>query len=187
MPVALVLVQLLVAQPVQPEPPRSTPSLPSPALRAAEDVTGDTTADPVRDDYLRLRSRSMFELEAWGQANLIGSGLAFLAARSPFARGFELQLALWGIGEGAVAVVNLIQAKKEKSQIEGADVWLGLRDETRREHRIESLADLVLLSVALASWRALRLARWRGMAAGIALQAGFLALFNLLSSVAFGS
>jgi hypothetical protein len=180
---ALVCLLLLVAQPEGGPGPSARPQ----AVRAVEDVPGDTQAAAVRDDYLRLRSRSMFELEAWGQANLIGSGLAFLAARGPFARGFELQLALWGLGEGAIAIVNLIDAKAHKSRVEGTDAWQRLRSQTRLEHRIESLADLATLAAALTAWRILRSARWRGMAAGIALQCGFLALFNLLSSLAFGS
>jgi hypothetical protein len=185
MPAALVWIQLLVSQPGQ--PPRSTPSLPSPALRAVENVPDDAKAAAVRDDYLRQRSRSMFELEAWGEANLIGSGLAFLAARGPFARGFELQLAAWGVGEGVVAVVNLINAKADKARLQGVEPWLRLGSQTRREHRIESMADLAFLAAALVAWRTLRGPRWRGMAAGIALQCGFLAAFNLLSSLAFGS
>jgi len=52
---------------------------------------------------------------------------------------------------------------------------------------MDAAIDVGLLAVALVAWRLLRGARWRGMAAGIALQCGFLALFNLLASLAFGA
>jgi len=147
----------------------------------------DAALAAVREDSLSQQSRLMFELGAWGEASLIASGLAFLAARGPFARGFELQLAVWGVGDAAVAAFNLVRLKKDKSQPGGMEAWNRLRNQDRRDHRLDAVIDLLLLAVAAAAWRLFRAARWRGMAAGIALQCGFLALFNLLASLVFGA
>ena len=147
----------------------------------------DDALAAVREDTLRQQSRLMFELGAWGEASLIASGLAFLAARGPFARGFELQLAVWGVGDAVVAAVHLLRLKKDQSRPGGMEAWTKLRSQQRRDRRLDAVIDLVLLGGALAAWRLFRAARWRGMAAGIALQCGFLALFNLLASLVFGT
>lgn len=158
------------------------------ALAASPPLSpSDDPAVAARDDYLRQRSRLYFELNSWGDANLIGSGLAFLAARGPFARGFELQTAVWGLGAAAVAIYRLLAMKHHPAPPGTLEGWAGLRRDARRDHRIDGGIDLGLLAIALACWRLLREARWRGMAAGIALQCGFLAAFNLLASLAFGT
>jgi hypothetical protein len=152
---------------------------PGPAPQAEEGT------DSARDDYLRQDSRLLFELNAWGDASLIGSGLAFLAARGPFARGFELQTAVWGLGAAATAVYRLYQRKHHPLPAGSLATWAALGRDARRDHRVDAGIDLALLLASLAAWRSLRDARWRGMAAGIALQCGFLGLFNLLASLAF--
>jgi hypothetical protein len=62
-----------------------------------------------------------------------------------------------------------------------------VRDQYRRDARLDAVVNFALLLLALGAWRLLRAPRWRGMAAGIALQCGFLSLFNLLASLAFGA
>jgi hypothetical protein len=156
----------------------------SPAPAAADaQRSADSALAAIREDTLRQQSRLMFELGAWGEASLIGSGLAFLAARGPFARGFELQVAVWGLGDAAVAAVNLLRLRKDGSRPGGIEAWTRLRQQAQRDHRVDALIDFLLLAFAAVAWRLFRAARWRGMAAGIALQCGFLVLFNLLATL----
>jgi hypothetical protein len=159
----------------------------TPAPAAAPTVTADDALTAFRDDTLRQRSRLMFEQMAWGEANLIVSGLAFLVARGPFARGFELQLAVWGVVEAAAAAVSLIETKRDSSKPADMETWLRLRDRTRHDARLDALVSFGALVSGLVSWRLHRAPRWRGMAAGLVLQCGFLTVFNLLASLVFRS
>ncbi len=127
----------------------------------------------------------MFELEAWGEASVIVSGLMFLAARSPFARAFELQLAIWGAGDAAAASFDLLRSKRDKSLERSPAEWDGLARDRAARHRLAALIAGLLGAAALGVWRLGRGPRLRGTAAGIALQCAFLTVFNLLASLVF--
>ncbi len=184
MAAAMLGAQLLMGQAPSALAPAAAPQAAAASATAAAPADDALTA--IRDDTLRQHSRLMFEEMAWGEASLIVSGLAFLVARGPFARGFELQLAFWGAAEIAATAVNLVETKRHWMHLDGMETWIRLRDQMRRDARLDGLVALGGLVSALVSWKLCPIPRWRGTGAGLALQLGFLTLFNLLASLAFG-